>query len=87
MPDGSCARPATAGARFDPDRLDVYLDDVAIVRRGVEVVRKVERAAARIAARDEYCLTLDLHAGRGTARRVTSDLTVDYVRFNSDYRT
>jgi glutamate N-acetyltransferase/amino-acid N-acetyltransferase len=76
-----------SGARFDPDRLDVWLDDVAIVRRGVEVVRAVERRAGRIAARPEFTLTLDLHAGRATAMRMASDLTVDYVRFNSDYRT
>ena len=76
-----------SGARFDPNRLDVWLDDVAIVRRGVEVVRAVERRAGRIAARPEFTLTLDLHAGRETATRMASDLTVDYVRFNSDYRT
>ncbi|MEO8601572.1 MAG: bifunctional glutamate N-acetyltransferase/amino-acid acetyltransferase ArgJ [bacterium] len=76
-----------SGARFDPERLDVWLDDVAIVRRGVEVVRAVERRASRIAARPEFTLTLDLHAGAGTALRMASDLTVDYVRFNSDYRT
>ena len=76
-----------SGARFDPARLDVSLDDVQIVRRGVEVVRAVERRASRIAARPAFTLTLDLHAGRGSAERMVSDLTVDYVRFNSDYRT
>lgn len=76
-----------SGARFDPGRLDVYLDDVQIVRRGVEVVRSVERRAGRVAARPEFTLTLDLHAGRARAERMVSDLTVDYVRFNSDYRT
>jgi glutamate N-acetyltransferase/amino-acid N-acetyltransferase len=76
-----------SGARFDPGRLDVYLDDVAVVRRGVEVVRSVERRASRVAARPEFTLTLDLHAGRAHAERMVSDLTVDYVRFNSDYRT
>ena len=76
-----------SGARFDPDRLDVWLDDVAIVRRGVEVVRAVERRASRIAAQPEYTVTLDLHAGTASAMRMASDLTVDYVRFNSDYRT
>ncbi len=76
-----------SGARFDPAKLDVFLDDVAIVRRGVEVVRRVEKRAARIVAADEFTLTLDLHAGSAAARRMTSDLTVDYVRFNSDYRT
>ncbi len=76
-----------SGARFDPDRLDIFLDDLPIVRRGVEVVRAVERRASRIAARPEFTLTLDLHAGRAGAERMVSDLTVDYVRFNSDYRT
>ncbi|HSP99133.1 MAG TPA: bifunctional glutamate N-acetyltransferase/amino-acid acetyltransferase ArgJ [Candidatus Dormibacteraeota bacterium] len=76
-----------SGARFDPARLDVYLDTVQIVRRGVEVVRAVERRAGRVAAKPAFTLTLDLHAGRGSAERMVSDLTVDYVRFNSDYRT
>lgn len=76
-----------SGARFDPARLDIHLDDLQIVRRGVEVVRSVERRASRIAAKPEFTLTIDLHAGRACAERMVSDLTVDYVRFNSDYRT
>jgi glutamate N-acetyltransferase/amino-acid N-acetyltransferase len=76
-----------SGAVFDPRKLDVTLGDVPIVRRGVEVVNRVEQRASRIAAAPEFTLTLDLHAGSGTAMRIASDLTVDYVRFNSDYRT
>jgi glutamate N-acetyltransferase/amino-acid N-acetyltransferase len=76
-----------SGAVFDPARLDVFLDDIAIVRRGVEVVRRVERRASAVAAKPEFRLTIDLHGGPGTAHRIASDLTVDYVRFNSDYRT
>jgi len=76
-----------SGARFDPARLDVHLDDVPIVRRGVEVVRDHERRANKAAKRSAFTLTLDLHAGRARAERMVSDLTVDYVRFNSDYRT
>jgi glutamate N-acetyltransferase/amino-acid N-acetyltransferase len=76
-----------SGARFDPSKLDVYLDRVQIVRRGREVVRAVERRASRVVAAPEFSLTLDLHAGSGSALRMASDLSVDYVRFNSDYRT
>ena len=76
-----------SGAVFDPSKLDVYVGDVQIVRRGVEVVSRVERRASRVVAAPEFTLTLDLHAGSATATRMTSDLTVDYVRFNSDYRT
>jgi glutamate N-acetyltransferase / amino-acid N-acetyltransferase len=76
-----------SGAIFDPSRLDVYLGDVQVVRRGVEVVRRVEKRAAEVAALPEFSLTIDLHAGRSVAHRMASDLTVDYVRFNADYRT
>ena len=76
-----------SGARFDPSKLDVFLDGVQIVRRGREVVRAVARRASRVAAAPEFTLTLDLHAGSGSALRMASDLSVDYVRFNSDYRT
>jgi glutamate N-acetyltransferase/amino-acid N-acetyltransferase len=76
-----------SGAVFDPAKLDVRLGDVHIVRRGVEVVTRVEKRASRVAAAAEFTLTLDLHAGSATAMRMASDLSVDYVRFNSDYRT
>ncbi|HVN85810.1 MAG TPA: bifunctional glutamate N-acetyltransferase/amino-acid acetyltransferase ArgJ [Candidatus Binatia bacterium] len=76
-----------SGANFDPNRLDVFLDDVQIVRRGLETVGKVEERAAKVVAQPEFTLTLDLHAGRAVAHRMASDLSVDYVRFNSDYRT
>lgn len=76
-----------SGARFDPARLDVFVNDVPIVRRGVEVVRRVERRAARVVAAPEFTLTIDLHGGAATAQRIASDLTPAYVRFNSDYRT
>ncbi len=76
-----------SGAVFEPSKLDVYLDDVQVVRRGVEVVGSVEARASKVVARPEFSLTIDLHAGRAVAHRMASDLSVDYVRFNSDYRT
>ncbi len=76
-----------SGAAFDPQRLDMFLDDVQVVRRGREIVAAVERRAAAVTRKPEFTLTLDLHAGTGEVRRLTSDLSVDYVRFNSDYRT
>lgn len=76
-----------SGAQFDPAKLDVFLDDVQVVRNGVEVVGRVERQAAKVVAAPEFHLTIDLHAGRHTARRLTTDLSLAYVKFNSDYRT
>ncbi len=76
-----------SGARFDPGKLDVYVDAVQVVRRGEEVVGKVETRAAAVVRKDEFELSVHLHAGDASAYRVASDLSVDYVRFNSDYRT
>lgn len=76
-----------SGARFDPQKLDVWLDDVQVVRRGEEIVGRVEKRAAMVTRKSEFALTLNLRAGNATAFRMTTDLSVDYVRFNSDYRT
>lgn len=76
-----------SGAVFNPAKLDVFLDDVQIVSRGEEIVALVEKEAGKVAAKAEFTVRLELHAGRGAAMRMASDLTVDYVRFNSDYRT
>ena len=76
-----------SGARFDPGRLDISVDDVALVRRGTVLGPEAERSAAVALAKAELSLTVDLHAGRATAYRMTSDLTTDYVVLNSAYRT
>ena len=76
-----------SGAVFDPDKIDIYLDDVQVVRRGEEIVNRVERRAAAVVRRPEFTLTIHLHAGNAVAYRMTSDLSLDYVRFNSAYRT
>lgn len=76
-----------SGAVFEPDAVDIYLEDLQVVRQGVEVVGKVEKKAHAILQRPELKLTIDLHAGQGRAERMMSDLGVEYVQFNADYRT
>jgi glutamate N-acetyltransferase/amino-acid N-acetyltransferase len=76
-----------SGAVFDPRKADVYLDDVQVVRRGQEIVGRVEKRAAAVVQQPEFTLTIHLHAGHAVAYRFTSDLSLDYVRFNSAYRT
>ena len=53
----------------------------------VEVTSRFEKKAARVVAGSEFTLTIDLHAGEAGAERMASDLTPDYVKFNSAYRT
>jgi glutamate N-acetyltransferase / amino-acid N-acetyltransferase len=76
-----------SGARFDPARLDVSVGNVPIVRSGVEVTARFEKRAEKVVAARGFTLTIDLHAGNAGAERMASDLTPDYVHFNSAYRT
>jgi glutamate N-acetyltransferase/amino-acid N-acetyltransferase len=77
----------TAGVALDQDRVDVTIGDVAVARRGLVLPGRVlERARKRMRGRD-VALDLHLHAGRGTGRVLTSDLTTEYVHFNAAYTT
>lgn len=76
-----------SGAVFEPKRLRIWLDDLEVVRGGQERVAGVEAQAMSIVAQKEFRLRIDLGAGKASSRRFCSDLTTEYVRFNSAYRT
>jgi len=76
----------TAGVPLDPDRIDVTIDRVMVSRRGRPIAAALEEARRRMARR-EFRVELALHQGRGRARALTSDLTVEYVHFNAAYTT
>lgn len=76
-----------SGARFDPDRASIAVDGVSVVRAGRSLGAAAEAAANRRLRRAEYTILVDLHAGTGTARLWTTDLTEAYVRINAGYRS
>jgi glutamate N-acetyltransferase/amino-acid N-acetyltransferase len=76
-----------SGAQIDPARLDIAVNDVRLVRRGRAIDEAAESRAAKVVAQPEFSLHVDLHLGKATAFRMTTDLGPAYVRFNSDYRT
>jgi glutamate N-acetyltransferase/amino-acid N-acetyltransferase len=76
-----------SGAAFDPERVDILVDDVSIVRRSQSLGPEAETAANRRLTRREFSITARLNAGRATARLWTTDLSEAYVRINAGYRT
>ncbi len=76
-----------SGARFDPTRVDLLVDDLPVVRGGVGLGVSHEASANRRMRRREFALVANLHAGRATARLWTTDLSEGYVRINAGYRT
>jgi glutamate N-acetyltransferase/amino-acid N-acetyltransferase len=76
-----------SGARFDPTRVDLWVDEVPVVRRGEGLGNRAETAANRRLRRREFALVARLHAGSASARLWTTDLSEDYVRINAGYRS
>ncbi len=76
-----------SGAEIDPDRIDIAFDDVILVSGGRWAGEAAERMAARVMRKRAYTLRISLHLGKAAWRFVTSDLSVDYVKINADYRS
>ena len=76
-----------AGVPFDPSRVSLALNGTPVFRDGAPV--PFEASAVSQSIRDHRETRIDLQFGEGDAsiRFWTSDLTVDYVRFNSFYTT
>ena len=76
-----------AGVPLEQRRLDIGIAGVPLVRRGAPPSGAALAAARRRMRRREFRVDVDLHAGRGKARMLTSDLGVSYVHFNATYTT
>ena len=76
-----------AGVELDPDRLDLYFDDVQMVAGGVGCGPAAEDRATAVLKQAAFTVTLDLNQAKASARLLTCDFSLDYVRINADYRT
>ncbi len=76
-----------AGAALDPERLDLYFDAVQMVKNGTGCGLDAEAKATGVLKQAEFCVTLDLNLGTGTASMLTCDFSLDYVKINADYRS
>jgi glutamate N-acetyltransferase/amino-acid N-acetyltransferase len=76
-----------SGARFDAGSVDLSVDEFPVVKRGVGLGGRAEAAANGRLCQREFTLVVNLHAGPGSARMWTTDLTESYVRINAGYRS
>jgi glutamate N-acetyltransferase / amino-acid N-acetyltransferase len=75
-----------AGVKFDPDRVDIHMAGIPVLRRG-QPLDFNERAASNRLLEKSVHIVVNLHAGRAMARYWTCDFTAEYVRINASYRT
>lgn len=76
-----------SGAFIDPNKIDVYFDDVAVVRRGEGTGSAVEEQATAVMKKREYTVRINLNQGKKKTSIFTTDFSFDYVKINASYRS
>jgi len=69
------------------ERVEIWLDEVCIVRDGGRDPGYTEAAGQTVMDKPEFTIRVRLGRGTATARVLTCDLSYDYVRINAEYRT
>lgn len=75
-----------SGIDFDPENVEIYFDDVPILRKKYSIDFS-EEAAKRVLKQKEIKITVDLDQGDASASFWTCDLSKDYIAINANYRT
>jgi glutamate N-acetyltransferase / amino-acid N-acetyltransferase len=76
-----------SGVEFDPDNVDLFIGEVAIVKQGLVGSNDWEAAAHKVMQGREFSVLLDLKAGEEEACFLTTDMSEEYVTINADYRS
>ena len=76
-----------AGIAFDPAGVDLAVNGHKLYEHGAPVRFDAKTVSAAIKASRETTIELTLREGTAGIRFWTSDLNVEYVRFNADYTT
>lgn len=71
-----------SGAVFDPAKVAISYDAIALVKDGMVASPNAETSARKVAAKPEFAVRIDLGAGSADYRVWSSDLTEEYVRLN-----
>lgn len=76
-----------AGVRVDPARVQIHIEGLPLVKDGVQAPEYDEAKLRELMRRDEFRIEVDLQLGRGSFGLFTCDLSYDYVKINSSYRS
>jgi glutamate N-acetyltransferase/amino-acid N-acetyltransferase len=76
----------TAGIPLDPTKVDVWMGGEKLSEGGTFGPGDVEKARTALKER-EIAIVVDMHRGDAETSVLTNDLSVEYVRFNTEYTT
>ncbi len=69
------------------ESVQIFLDDICIVRNGGRADDYTEEAGQRVMHKDEITVTVKLGRGEASQEVLTCDFSYDYVKINAEYRT
>ena len=76
-----------ANVPLDQSKINIFFDDVLMVKNGMGCGKAVEAEATRVLMKPELSISIDLNMGHGCASVITCDFSVEYVKINADYRS
>jgi glutamate N-acetyltransferase/amino-acid N-acetyltransferase len=72
---------------LNTERIDLYLDEVWVVKKGSRNPSYTEALALAAMKKPEFTVRAVLNRGKAAATLWTCDLSFDYVKINAEYRT
>lgn len=75
-----------SGAKFDPNKIEIYANSLALCRKGMDAEFEMARAKEELGQK-EVTIRVDFHAGRASARIWTCDYTTEYININTSFRS
>jgi len=75
-----------SGARFHEEDLELFFNEIPVLRQNLNADFS-EEEAAEILAEPSYAITLKLGSGKGKATVWTCDLSKEYIEINGSYRS
>ena len=73
--------------KLDIEAVDVFLDDVPLVKNGAVHPDYIEPQGQTVFDKSEFKIRIDLNRGEVVEEVWTTDLSHDYVRINAEYRS
>ncbi|WP_346837140.1 bifunctional glutamate N-acetyltransferase/amino-acid acetyltransferase ArgJ [Microbulbifer sp. SAOS-129_SWC] len=72
---------------LDTTKVNIFLDDVQVVKAGGRAADYTEEAGEQVFSRPEFTITVDLGRGQSSEHIWTCDFSHEYVTINAEYRT
>ncbi len=81
------AAAGSAGVDFDPNKIEILLNDIPIVQDGITSEYFEESIVKNEMKKKEVTLVVNFHNGPVSSTVWTCDMTYDYIKINASYRT